>query len=285
MRAQDVAHELAERLSRAGSPSPGPEARILVAHALGIEPSQLLISRVSKRQRPVIDALAERRAEGVPLQHLTGEAYFRHETLKVGPGVFIPRPETEEMVGWALDRLAERPSDRRRVVELCAGSGAITAALARELGHIELHAVELSPEAHAYLARNLEGLGVDILLGDMAEAFHELDGTVDLVIANPPYIPEAHRQILPDDVLQDPEIALFSGPDGLDALRVVAEVGRRLLRPGGLLATEHDDSHAPAVVELFETAGFAEVASRNDLTGRPRFVTATRPPVSGRIGL
>ncbi|GAA4900166.1 peptide chain release factor N(5)-glutamine methyltransferase [Tessaracoccus lubricantis] len=285
MRAQELAHEVAERLTRSGSPSPGPEARILVAHVLGVEPAQLLLASVTPQQRAAVDHLVELRAEGAPLQHLTGVAYFRHETLDVGPGVFIPRPETEEMVGWALRRLAERPAERRRVVELCAGSGAITAALARELGGVELHAVELSPEAHAYLVRNLDGLGVDIVLGDMADAFAELDGTVDLVIVNPPYIPEAHRQVLPSDVLQDPVMALFSGPDGLDAMRVVARVAARLLRPDGLLATEHDDSHAPAVVALFERAGFGDVASHADLTGRPRFVTAAAPPGDGRIGL
>ena len=285
MRAQDLAHEVAERLTHSGSPSPGPEARTLVSHVLGIEPAQLLIASVSPRQRAVVDALVEQRAEGVPLQHLTGVAWFRYETLAVGPGVFIPRPETEEMVGWALRELAARPIDRRRVVELCAGSGAITASIARELGHVELHAVELSPEAHRYLVHNLEGLDVDVVLGDMADAFRELDGTVDLVIVNPPYIPEAHRLLLRSDVLQDPAEALFSGADGLDAMHVVAEVATRLLRPDGLLATEHDDSHAPAVVALFEAAGFRDVASHDDLTGRPRYVTASAPSEDGRIGL
>ncbi|MHA7860693.1 peptide chain release factor N(5)-glutamine methyltransferase [Tessaracoccus sp. Y36] len=285
MRASEVAHEVAERLSRSGSPSPGPEARTLVAHVLGIEPAQLLVATVSPGQRAVVDQLVDLRAGGAPLQHLTGVAHFRYETLEVGPGVFVPRPETEEMVTWALHRLAARPVGRRRVVELCAGSGAITAAIGHELGQVELHAVELSPDAHAYLVRNLDGLAVDVVLGDMAEAFHELDGTVDLVIVNPPYIPEPHRQLLPADVLQDPEMALFSGRDGLDALRVVAQVAARLLRPGGLLATEHDDSHAPAVVRLFEEAGFADVTPRNDLTGRPRFVTAAAPADDGRIGL
>lgn len=285
MRAQDLAHEVAERLSRSGSPSPGPEARTLVAHVLGIEPSQLLIASASPRQRAAVEALVEQRAEGVPVQHLTGVAHFRHESLAVGPGVFIPRPETEEMVGWALRTLAGRPAERRHVVELCAGSGAITAALARELGHVELHAVERSPEAHRYLTHNLEGLGVDIALGDMADAFQDLNGAVDLVIVNPPYVPEAHRLLLPSDVLHDPAEALFAGPDGLDALHVVARVARRLLRPDGWLVTEHDDSHAPAVVALFEEAGFRAVTAHLDLTGRPRYVSAAAPPEDGRMAL
>ena len=281
----EVAFAVAERLARAGSPSPGPEARQLVAHVLGVEPSALVrIDAVTGAQRARIDELAGRRAEGVPLQHLTGVAYFRYETLAVGPGVFIPRPETEEMVGWALTRLAERPVGSRRVVELCAGSGAITAAIGRELGGVELHAVEVSADALGYLTRNLEGLAVDVVHGDMADAFRHLDGEVDLVIANPPYVPETHRGLLPTDVVEhDPELALFSGPDGLDALRVVAGVAARLLRPGGVLATEHDESHADAVVELVAAAGFAAVTSRRDLTGRPRFVTGERLPGHGRI--
>lgn len=271
----EAAYRVADQLSSSGSPSPGPEARILVAHVLGIEPRDLIrVDAPTKTQQAEIDALVARRAAGEPLQHITGRAYFRQETLTVGPGVFIPRPETEEMVGWALARLAERPVGERRVVELCAGSGAITAALAGELGGLELHAVELSAEAFGYLERNLAGVDVDLRLGDMADSFRDLDGTVDLVIANPPYIPESHRLILPSDVVDhDPALALFSGADGLDALRVVADVARRLLRPGGLVATEHDESHADGVTALFEH-GFTDVTSRLDLTGRPRFVTA-----------
>lgn len=271
----DVAFQVADVLSKSGSPSPGAEARQLVAHVLGVEPADLIrIDTVSPDQRREIDALAKRRAAGEPLQHITGKAYFRYETLEVGPGVFIPRPETEEMVGWALTQLAARPANQRRVVELCAGSGAISASLAREIGGVELHAVELSSEAYEYLSRNLEGTGVNLLLGDMADAFIELDGTVDLVIANPPYIPTSHRVLLPSDVVDhDPEMALFSGPDGLDAVRVVASVAARLLTRGGVVATEHDDSHADAVVEVFRREGFENVTSRLDLTGRPRFVT------------
>ncbi|NHB85972.1 methyltransferase [Tessaracoccus sp. HDW20] len=134
------------------------------------------------------------------------------------------------MVGWALDRLAAR--DGRRVVELCAGSGAITAALTGEIGGIEAHAVEVDPSAFTYLQRNLHGRAVDLRHGDMADAFHDLDGTVDLVIVNPPYVPEGLRPFLPSDVVDhDPELALFSGADGLDAIRVVADVAMRLLAP------------------------------------------------------
>lgn len=273
----EAAFELAGRLTRSGSPSPGPEARIIVAHVLGVEvPRLIAVDDVTAEQQRFIDELAERRMAGEPLQHLTGVAYFRHEELVVGPGVFIPRPETEVMVGWALQRLAER--DTRRVVELCAGSGAISAALATELGGLELHAVEVDPEAFAYLERNLEGRGVDLVRGDMATALPELDGTVDLVIVNPPYVPEGLRPFLPSDVVEhDPALALFSGEDGLDAIKVVAAVAMRLLAPGGILATEHDDSHQPGVVETLRAVGLDQVEPHADLTGRPRFVTAVRP--------
>lgn len=273
----EAAFELAGRLTRSGSPSPGPEARIIVAHVLGVEvPRLIAVDDVTAEQQRCIDELAERRMAGEPLQHLTGVAYFRHEELLVGPGVFIPRPETEVMVGWALQRLAER--DTRRVVELCAGSGAISAALATELGGLELYAVELDPEAFAFLERNLEGRGVDLVRGDMATALPELDGTVDLVIVNPPYVPERLRPFLPSDVVEhDPALALFSGEDGLEAIKVVATVAMRLLAPGGILATEHDDSHQPGVVEILRAAGLDRVEPHADLTGRPRFVTAVRP--------
>ncbi len=272
----EAAHEVALRLASSGSPSPGPEARRLVAHVLGVDVSRLIAApQPTPGQRSEIDRLAERRAAGEPLQHLTGVAYFRHEELAVGPGVFIPRPETEEMVGWALRALAARPVGSRRVVELCAGSGAIAAALSTELGGVELHAVELSPEAHAYLEHNLAGRGVRVERGDMADAFPDLDGAVDLVIVNPPYIPTGHLPFLPSDVVDhEPGLALFSGADGLDAIRVVAAVASRLLRPGGLLATEHDESHQPEVAALLEAAGFDEVKGHPDLTGRPRFVSA-----------
>ncbi len=214
----------------------------------------------------------------MPLQHLTGVAYFRYETLAVGPGVFIPRPETEVMVGWALDRLAERPDGSAGSSSCAPAPGPSRAAIGRELGGVRrCTPSSCPPRPWPTWTRNLEGRGVDVVHGDMADAFRDLDGTVDLVIANPPYVPESHRGLLPSDVVDhDPELALFSGPDGLDALRVVADVAARLLLPGGLLATEHDESHAAEVVSLVAGAGFGDVTSHPDLTGRPRFVTARR---------
>ena len=285
--AYDVALAASARLAEAGLPSPGADARILLAHVLGVDVSQMLLApRVTAAQRDALDVLLERRESGMPVQHLTGEAHFRYETLRVGPGVFIPRPETENLVDLALRELARRPPERRRVVELCAGSGAITRSLGTELGGLELHAVELSAEAWPYLVHNLSGLEVELVLGDMADAFRELDGEVDLVVANPPYVPETVRDALPSDVVgHDPDLALFSGPDGLDAMRVVREVAARLLSPGGWVMAEHDESHADAVVALFDEPRFDHVRDHDDLTGRPRHVTAQRSAVPDVAGL
>lgn len=285
--AYDVALAATARLAAAGLPSPGADARILLADVMGLDVSRMLLApRVSAVQRAALDALLERREAGVPVQHLTGEAHFRYETLRVGPGVFIPRPETEVLVDLALAELSRRPAERRRVVELCAGSGAITRSLGTELGGLQLHAVELSADAWPYLVENLSGLPVDLVQGDMADAFGELDGQVDLVIANPPYVPESVREQLPTDVVgHDPDLALFAGHDGLDALRVVRSVAARLLRPGGWVMTEHDESHGDAVVSLFAGPVFEDATDHEDLAGRSRHVTARRSDAPDMAGL
>lgn len=254
------------------------EASTLLAHVLGVHPRELLFAKPpTDAQRADLDALAARRLAGEPLQHVTGRAAFRTVEVAVGPGVFIPRPETEVMVGWALDRLAEA-SDHPTVVELCAGSGAISLALVTEAPSTNVHAVELSDEAWPYLTRNLAGTTVDVRLGDMAEAFPELDGQVDLVIANPPYIPLDSYAEVPAEVREyDPTMALFSGADGLDAMRVVARVAHRLLKPGGWVCAEHADVQGASAPRVFlDHGGFDRVADQPDLNARPRFVVGRR---------
>lgn len=275
---------LARTARRLGSPA---EARVLLAHVLGVEPRALLLADPpSAEALDAFEALVDRRVTGIPLQHLTGRAPFRHVELEVGPGVFIPRPETEVMTGWALHHLAGLAASGTAepvVVELCAGSGAITAALVDEAAAGRFHVVELSPDAFAYLERNLAGLGVDARLGDMADAFDDLDGTVDLVVANPPYVPLEHWADVPDEVRDfDPTLALVSGLDGLDAMRVVADVAARLLRPGGWVCAEHAEVQADSAPAVFVARGaFTHVVDHVDLNGRPRFVTARR---AGRMG-
>jgi release factor glutamine methyltransferase len=254
------------------------EARTLLAHAAGVEANRLLLQ--DSLSEPVLaqyrDLLA-RRAAGMPVQYLTGRAGFRTVEVAVAPGVFIPRPETEVMTGWAIDRIRELPGPAV-VVELCAGSGAISAAIAAEAPGAVQYAVELSETAARMAATNLVGSGVDLRTADMAEAFTELDGTVDLVIANPPYIPlDAWDGVAVDVRTHEPELALFSGPDGLDALRVVAKVAARLLRPGGVVCAEHAEVQAKSVVRVFAALGsFGRISDHPDLNNRPRFVTAVR---------
>ncbi len=278
MRTGDAMASAVARLRLAGLPSPVADARILLTHVLGDSQALLMSPDPTPEQAVAFEDMLRRRETGEPVQHITGLAPFRYEELLVGPGVFIPRPETEQLVEAALQILASRPAQRRRVVELCAGSGAITLSLAREMGGVELHAVELSQSAWPHLVRNLDGVEVSLVLGDMAEAFQALNGSVDLVVANPPYVPETDRAILPRDVQgQDPDLALFSGQDGLDALHVVRDVAMRLLRPGGWVAAEHDEKQAAEVMEIFGPPHFTDTSDRADLTGRPRHVISRRP--------
>jgi len=280
----------AERLTAAGVPSPAHDARELLAHVLNRRPPLLgRTDAVSPEQEERFAALLARRSARVPLQHLTGEAPFRHLTLAVGPGAFVPRPETEVMTGWAIDRLRDRPADSAPaiVVDLCTGSGAIAKAVATEVPGTRVSAVELSPDAHAWAERNLAGTDVTLLLGDMVDALPELDGTVDLVICNPPYVPlDAYDSVVTEARDHDPAVALFSGHDGLDAIRVLTATAARLLRPGGLLTFEHAELQfeaAPAVV--VDSGAFRTVRDHRDLTDRPRFVTAVRTasPLAGWV--
>lgn len=273
----DAMAEAVSRLRGAGMPSPVADARILLTHALGTTGPLVMAAEPDPEQAAHFFAMVERRAAGEPVQHITGRAPFRYEELHVGPGVFIPRPETETLVDQALQVLAARPSDRRRVVELGAGSGAITLSIAREMGGVELHAVELSEAAWPYLEANLATVAVDLVHGDMADAFTDLDATVDLVITNPPYVPARGRHLLPRDVVtHDPDMALFSGEDGLDALRVVRDVAARLLRPGGYVMAEHDETQSDAVVHLFGAPDFRDTIDVRDLNDRSRHVVARR---------
>ncbi|MGA4668570.1 peptide chain release factor N(5)-glutamine methyltransferase [Propionibacteriaceae bacterium Y1923] len=265
------------QLEAAGVASPSAEARTLLAHAAGVGLGELvLMTRLAPEAGERFADLVDRRAAGTPVQHLTGVAHFRTVGVAVGPGVFIPRPETEVMVGWALEAIAGLASPV--VVELCTGSGAIARALAAEAPQASIHAVELDPPAARYAERNLFGTGVDLRVGDMADAFGDLDGTVDLVISNPPYIPlEAWESVQAEVRDFDPGAALFSGPDGLDAMRVVARVAARLLVPGGVVAAEHAEVQHDSAQQVFlDHGGFTGVRDHQDLTRRWRFVTATR---------
>jgi release factor glutamine methyltransferase len=266
-------------LADAGVPSPNFDAAELLAHVLGTTRSALpCVERVTQEQRDSYAALVARRAAREPLQHLTGAAAFRFVELAVGPGVFVPRPETELLAGWAVERARAVEGSGRVpvVVDLCTGSGAIALAVSNEAPGSEVHAVELAEDAYEWASTNLAGSGVDLRLGDMADSFQDLDGTVDVVVCNPPYIPlEAYESVAPEARDQDPALALFSGADGLAALRIVEQVAARLLRPDGVVGAEHADVQGDSAPAVFvRSRRWSDVRDHLDLAGRPRFVTA-----------
>ena len=268
--------EAVRRLAAAGVASPDADADLLLAHVLGVPVGHLvLVAEVTPQQAESYDALVARRAAREPLQHLTGVAHFRHVELAVGPGVFVPRPETESLAGWAIEQ-ALGLADGVTVVDLCTGSGAIAKAVADEVPHARVHAVELDENAHAWAVRNLTGTGVDLRQGDLATAFDDLIGTVDVVVGNPPYIPlEAWESVEPEARDHDPHLALFSGDDGLEAMRVLEERAALLLKPGGVVGAEHAEVQAESAPAVFSGSGrWEQVRDHLDLAGRPRYVTA-----------
>ncbi len=257
--------------------APRTDAELLAAHVLGVPRTRLaLVPGLTAAQYTRLGELVAARAQGTPLQHLTGEAPFRHGVLAVGSGVFVPRPETELLVSWGLAAVRGVPAPV--VVDLCAGSGAIAVAVAAECPDATVYAVELQPAALIWLRRNTAGTSVSIVEGDAADpsVLSTLDGTVDLVLCNPPYLPSGVP--LPAEVTgYDPHGALYSGPDGLELIRRLVPRVATLLRPGGGFAVEHDDSHGLAVPELLRGDGrYGGIADHADLSGRPRFSTARR---------
>ena len=274
--ARTLVRDAAARLAQAGVPSPEHDATTLLADVLEVERPLVLARRdvpADLVERYV--ALVHRRAGREPLQHLLGRAWFRHVELAVGPGVFVPRPETELLAGWAVDRAREAGA-APVVVDLCTGSGAIALSVEQEVPGSVVHAVELDPGAHAWAERNLAGSTVDLRLGDMATAFPELACGVDVVACNPPYIPlEAFESVAPEARDHDPSLALWSGEDGLDAMRVLERTAARLLRPGAWVGAEHADVQGQSAMEVFLDAGrWSDVRDHRDLAGRARYLTA-----------
>lgn len=280
MSTRRLLEESAATLEDAGVASPRHDAEVLLSHVTGMPRALLtLTARVDDAQRRTYLEMIAARARRVPLQHITGSAAFRYVDLEVGPGVFVPRPETELLAGWAIDSAREVLAQGREpvVVELCAGSGAISLSVVHEVPEARVHAVELDESAYGWAVRNLDGTGVDLRRGDMAGAFTDLDGEVDVVVVNPPYIPlDAWESVAPEARDHDPDLALWSGDDGLDAMRVVEQVAWRLLRPGGVVGAEHADAQGESAPAVF-TPRWAEVRDHRDLADRPRYVTARRP--------
>ena len=292
----------AERiLANAGVASPRVDAELLAAHVLGIERGRLpMIPLVDQATVAELSRLVQRRAKREPLQYLTGQASMGGITVSVGPGVFVPRPETELLLGWALAILegrhhhADQPSHADQhgqvgqhgpvVVDLCTGSAVLALAVANARPDAVVHAVERDPSALSWARRNANHRAaagdtpIALYAGDVTkpDTLAELDGAVDLVLCNPPYVPSG-TDVPPEVADHDPPAAVFAGRDGLDVIRPVVSTAARLLKPGGALAIEHDERHADAVLALLSThPGLTDVQDHPDLTGRPRFATATR---------
>ncbi|WP_225804676.1 peptide chain release factor N(5)-glutamine methyltransferase [Streptomyces sp. NK15101] len=266
-----------QRLADAGVPSPRFDAEELAAFVHGVKRGELHSVKDADFDARYWEAVARREARE-PLQHITGRAFFRYLELQVGPGVFVPRPETESVVGWAIDAVRAMDVVEPLVVDLCTGSGAIALALAQEVPRSRVHAVELSEDALAWTRKNVEGSRVTLHEGDALTSLPELDGQVDLVVSNPPYIPLTEWEyVAPEARDHDPEMALFSGEDGLDFIRGLERTAHRLLRPGGLVVVEHADTQGGQVPWIFnEEVGWVDAADHPDLNNRPRFATARK---------
>ena len=290
--------ELAQVLTRATAalaqvPSPRVDAELLAAHLLydglrsRLQHAALMGERLTPDQVAEYEALVARRASREPLQHITGSAPFYRLELSVGPGVFVPRPETELLVEEALKVLNARAKSASgtdsatgalRIVDLCTGSGAIAAAIKSELPNAQVFAVELSEDAIPYTRKNLEPLGVHLVQGDALTALPELAGTFDAVLSNPPYIPPANVPADPEAALHDPDMALYGGgEDGMQMPSAIAARAFELLAPGGLFIMEHDDTQEEAVAELLARIGFAGCYPVRDLNNRPRHSVGYKP--------
>ncbi|MED7949046.1 MULTISPECIES: peptide chain release factor N(5)-glutamine methyltransferase [unclassified Streptomyces] len=273
-----------QRLAAAGVPSPRFDAEELAAHVHSVKRSQLHTVKDADFDARYWEAVSRREARE-PLQHITGRAFFRYLELAVGPGVFVPRPETESVVEWAIDAVRDMDVAEPLVVDLCSGSGAIALALAQELPRSTVHAFELDEGALPYTRRNIgaspDRARITLHEGDATRAFegdHGWDGRFDLVISNPPYIPLTEWEyVAPEARDHDPQMSLFSGEDGLDTIRGIQRVAARLLRPGGAVVIEHADTQGGQVPWIFnEEAGWTDTADHRDLNNRPRFTTARK---------
>ena len=283
------------RLKNAGVPSPRFDAESLVAFSLGVERNRIgLLKEITDEQYREIEKLVEKRVRRIPLQHLVGEQGFRRLVLSVGPGVFIPRPETELLVESVVRYLLDQKNERHTIIDLCAGSGAISLAVATEVKNCDVYAIEKSSAAFDYLIKNIDksqeklneqNSKVIAINKGIEEEINELVSLrkkVDAVISNPPYIPNKMVPREPEVKDHEPEIALFGGKDGLDVVKVVIDIAKNLLKPGGFVGIEHADVRGSSTQDtgvpylLIESASFQKIEDRRDLNGLPRYSVAIK---------
>lgn len=294
---RDVIADGQRRLASAGVPSPDTDAMLLAAYVKGVPRGRLLLhDRMDQTERTSYERLLTRRMARVPLQHLIGTAPFRNLELEVGPGVFIPRPETELVAQAGIDALRALPSEERRAVDLCTGSGAVAFALATEAAPAQVVAVEVDDAAVTWTRRNADALReaiesagsrVDVVQADARTCAGDggplsgLRAKAAVVTMNPPYVPSGARVRDPEVRDHDPALALYGGTDGLDVIRGAIGTAAALLQPGGLLVIEHSDEQGEEAEEgvpalLVADGRWRDVADHRDLARKPRFTTATR---------
>jgi release factor glutamine methyltransferase len=279
-----------DTLARAGVTDPVVDSELLAAHVRGegrgeVQAAAIRGASFTEAEAAAFEELVARRATREPLQHLTGRAPFRHLELRVGPGVFVPRPETEMVAQLAIDALraaagGAEASTSPIGVDLGTGSGAIALAMATEVPHARVFAAENSVDAFVWTKENFAEVAADnatLAFIDLEHAFPELDGTVSVVASNPPYVPDAAIPRDPEVRFYDPPHALYGGEDGLDVVRVLSRVGLRLAHPGGVLVIEHGEWQGQAIRELLAADGWRAAATHPDLTQRDRATTALRP--------
>lgn len=283
MLVSELLSESASKLSAAGVTSASVDAELIACFCLGISPSDLQLLVATNQEFPSeslasFESALSRRVAREPLQHITGTAAFRYLELAVGPGVFTPRPETEQVVDFAFEKISKTPNPL--IVDLCSGSGAIAISCKTEIPESKVFAVELSEDAYRYLVKNATNYGLseaNLRNEDLQVSLSELDGQVDLVISNPPYIPNDAIPIDLEVQLHEPSLSLYGGADGLDVVRQISTRALKLLKSGGQLVLEHADSQSNDIGKLLLTEGWLEIEARADLAGKERMISAVRP--------
>ena len=282
-----VLADITARLTSAGVTSPAVDAEFLLAHVVGMSRGEVLAKvhqgfELTDAQAADLEALVVRREAREPLQHLLGSAPFMSFQVQVGPGVFVPRPETESLAERAIQTASTMAvgDSGLRIVDLCSGSGVLAIALARAIPHATVEAVEVSDDALPYLAQNVADLAPEVLIthGSL-ESFASgvAPSSLDLIVSNPPYVPDGETPNEPEVQDHDPRLALYGGEDGLDVIRIIAEAAPRALRPGGVVMLEHSNLQGAAVRDVLESHGFRTVSTEQDLVGRDRFTQGYRP--------